>query len=311
MLTSREVILVKLESSYNTDPTPDAANDAVLVESLSWANESLKMVERKPIKSTFGKEQSIYAGTLKKISIACEIKGSGAAGTAPEIGALLQICGLSETVSAGVSVTYAPTSTPTAHKSATIYYYQDGTLRKLTGCRGDASFTIAAGDKLMANFEITGHQSGTLADSAIVTPTYDGTLPVKLIGLSSSVGTYAAVITKLEMKLNNQLAMPGDINGADGFSEIRITGRDINGSLDPEATLVATKAWEAILEGGTQQAIDTGVIGSSAGNRTQLQIPYAYFNSIAPGDRDKIRTYDIGYAGTESAGDDEFSLAFT
>ncbi|MCK7495178.1 MAG: hypothetical protein MZW92_31855 [Comamonadaceae bacterium] len=37
-----------------------------------------------------------------------EIKGSGAAGTAPELGVLLKGCGFGETVVAVTSVTYAP-----------------------------------------------------------------------------------------------------------------------------------------------------------------------------------------------------------
>jgi hypothetical protein len=53
----------------------------------------------------------VYAGTLISVSGKCEIKGSGAAGTAPEIAPLLRGAAWSETVVGGTSVTYKPTST--------------------------------------------------------------------------------------------------------------------------------------------------------------------------------------------------------
>ena len=62
-----------------------------------------------------------------------ELAGSGTAGTAPRYGALLQACGLSETIVASTSVTYAPVSS--AFSSATIYFNNDGIRHILTGCR--------------------------------------------------------------------------------------------------------------------------------------------------------------------------------
>ncbi len=384
MLTSREVILVKLETTYQQDPGLAAASDAVLVEQPSWANEGARMIERPVVKPTFGKKQQVYGGSLKTITFACEVKGSGTAGTAPEIGALLQSCSLAETVVASTSVTYAPVSTPASQKSVTVYYYQDGMLRKLYGCRGDVTFNLEAGGKLMANFSITGHQvcsgtaqagalttitlaatssavdgtyngqtititsgtgsgqsktitgyvgatkvatvsswttnpdatsvykiSGGPIDASLVSPTYDSTVPVPLVAVPASIGSYGAVITKLEVSLGNQKVTPPSITAPDGFAEILITGRDIAGSFDPEATLVATKDWENEWESGQQQAITTGAIGTTAGNKITLQIPYAYYRDISPGDRDGIRTYDVTFGATESSGDDEISLAFT
>jgi hypothetical protein len=384
MLTSREVILVKLEATYQQDPGLSASDDAVLVEQPSWANEGARMIERAVTKPTFGKKQQVFGGSLKKISFSCEVKGSGTAGHAPEIGALLQACALGETVVADTSVTYAPVSTPSSHKSVTIGYYQDGMFRKLYGCRGTVSFSLEAGGKMMAAFEMTGHQvcagtaqagaattitlastssavddtyngqtvtvtSGTGAgqsavitdyvgstkvatvaswsvatpdntsvykisggpiDAALVTPTYDSTVPVPLVAVPLSIGGYAAAITKLELSLGNTLAMPANVSAPDGFAEIRVTGRDIAGSFDPEATLVATKDWENEWESGQQQAIATGTIGTTAGNKISLSLPYAYYREIGPGDRDGIRTYEIGYAATESSGDDELQIVF-
>ena len=59
---------------------------------------------------------------------------SGSAGTAPKYGAILKACGLSETVSGGDTVTYAPVTTPS--DSVTLFVNYDGIRHMITGCRG-------------------------------------------------------------------------------------------------------------------------------------------------------------------------------
>lgn len=381
-LVNREVILFKLETNYNIDAAP-VGTDAILVESPSWANDNLKMVERPAIRSSLGKLKKIYAGGLMTVSFSVEIKGSGVAGTAPELGALLRACSIGETVVGGTSVTYAPVST--GQEFGTLYYFQDGLLRKLTGAVGSPKFSVGAGGKGMLEFTFTGHTkmrgtaqagaagsitlpanypavdgvfngqkisitSGTGAgqtrtlgvytgstkiatvtsnwtvnpdatsvfsldngpiDRAIVTPTYDSTVPVPLIAVPFSVGGFGAVIEKFEFEIGNEVSAPPDISAPDGYGQIRITNRDISGSFDPEAVLVATKDFEGDFKASSALALDTGVIGSTAGNRYRLQMPAISYREISPGDRNGIRTYSIGFGAHESATDDEFSLAFT
>ena len=382
LLTTREVILAGIETTYQQDPGLTAAAHAILVEGLGWSNEGARMNERPATRPAMSKLQQVFGGSLKKLSFTCEVKGSGAAGTAPEIGPLLRLCGLGETIVGATSVTYAPASTGFA--SGTIYYYQDGMLRKLHGCVGTVTFNLETGGRMMASFEITGHQvckgtatagaattitlaatssavndtyngqtiaitaglgagqsrtitayvgatkvatvaawttnpdatsvykiSGGPIDVALVTPTYDSTVPVPLIAIPASIGSYSAVLSKLELALNQTIAMPPDITAPDGYGTLQITGRDPSGSFDPEATLVATKDWENEWETGQLQAIATGSIGTTAGNKISLSIPYAYYREIGPGDRDGLRTYEIGYGAMGSSGDDEVSIAFT
>lgn len=308
LLVNREVILAKIESTYNTDPTPSASTNAVLVENPSWSLEGLRMVDRPVVKANLSKEQQIYAGTLRSVSFDCEIKGSGAAGTAPEIDALLQACGFLWTNTPSTSDVYTPASS--GHKSITIYYYQDGLLYKLTGCRGNVSFTITAGEKLMANFSFTGH-SAKPTDSALPTATYDATVPVGLVGLSLTVGGYSAILSSLTMDMGNSIATPPSLSASDGYGEVRITSRDVQGSIDPEQTLVATKDWENDLRAGSTLAVTTGVIGSTAGNRVKFDLPAIYYRDQSPGDRESVRTLEIPFGAVESSGDDELTITFT
>lgn len=308
MLTTREVILVKEEATYNTDAAPSPSSDAVLVENLQWSNEGARMNERAAVKNTFGKLQQVFGGTLRTVSFDVEIKGSGAAGTPPEFGPLLKACGMAETIVASTSVTYDPAST--GIKSATIYYYQDGTLMKLTGCRGDAEWKTPTGEVGKMTFTMTGHVS-PVTDVALPNPSYDSTVPAPFIGAGFTVGSYGPVIANLTVSLGNQLAMPPDANAADGFGEVRITGRDVAGSFDPEHQLVATSPFDADWRAGTTFSMATGTIGSAAGNIYEITAPAMYYRELSPGDRDAIRTLEISCGFTESAGDDEISIVFT
>lgn len=307
MLTNREVILAKIESTYNTDPVP-TTTDAVLVENPSWSFAGLRMVDRNNVKSSIATDQKIYGGTLKGVSFDVEVKGSGAAGTAPEIGVLLRACGLDETIVASTSVTYAPVST--GFESITIYYYQDGILNKLTGCRGNASFNLECGNKGTVSFTFTGHDGGT-TDVTMVTPSYDSTVPPVFINAPFSIGAYSAVIAGLSFDMSNTIATPPDVSATDGYSQVYLTKRDVNGSFSPEMTTVAVNDWIGQLKAGTTMALDTGAIGGTAGNIYRVQMPAVYYREMSPGDRDGVRTLENTIGAAESAGDDEFSLAFT
>ena len=312
MLVNREVITAKIETTYNTDSTP-AGTDAVLVENPSWSMEGLRMVDRPSVRSNIGKLQQTYAGTLMQVSFDVEMKGAGAvysASVLPEMDALLRACGFGQTLvvtASSESVTYAPVST--GHESVTIYYYQDGLRHILTGCRGNVSFNLETGNYGRASFTMTGHATA-VSDTAMVTPTYDSAVPPAVIGAAFSIDSYAAVISGLSFDMSNTIATPPDFNAADGYSAVQLTQRDVNGSIDPEAVLVATEAFEANFKAGASMALATGDIGSTQYNKYSATMPAVYYRGISPGDRDGVRAYDMPIGCAESSGDDEVSILF-
>lgn len=308
LLTRRKLLLVEIESTYNTDPVPAAADDAVLVEELTWSNEGLKMIERPAVRPSIGALRQVYGGRLVSITFNVEMKGSGAAGTAPEIGKLLRACGLAETIVASTSVTYDPAST--GHESVTCYVYEDGKRIAVTGCRGNVSFTLEAGNKPMATFALTGHVTAQ-TDVALATPTFDSTIPVPFIGGSFTIDSFAAVISALNFDLANALAMPESVNGADGYGEIQITGRDVNGSIDPLDELVATEDFIGNFTAGTEMALTTGAIGATAGNILTITMPAVSYRDAAPADRDGVAGLELAFGAGESTTDDEVAIAFT
>lgn len=315
MLVNREVILAKLEgpSNYGVDASP-TTTDAILIENVSWSHEGARMVDRPAIRQSLGSLKQIFGGTLMAVSFECEIRGAGAAYSAsvkPEVDALLQACGMTVAIDATVSnekATYTPAST--GHDSATIYYYQDGLLTKLTGCRGTVSFNMEVGGRLMGSFNFTGHTS-TPTDVGLVTPSYDSTVAPIAINGAFSIGGYSAVINSLGFDLGNSIATPPDLSASDGYGEIYITKREVTGSIDPEAVLVATNSFVADWRSGAEMALTTGVIGAVQYNRFKVDMPKVYYKDVGQGDRDNVRTYALGLGAVENSGDDEVSIEFS
>ena len=207
-------------------------------------------------------------------------------------------------------MTYAPVST--GHESATIYYYQDGILHKITGARGTFSFALEAGGIGKFSFTFTGHDAG-VADAGLATPTYDSTSPPAAVGVAFSIAAFAAVVNAFNFDMANGVSMPSNITSDDGYGEVIITGRDIAGSIDPEAVTVATHDFIGRWKSGTRGVMAVGPLGGAAGNRCTFNHPAAYYREISPGDREGLRIFDITYGAAESASgaDDEISIAFT
>ncbi len=308
LLTHRKLLLAKIESTYNVDPTPTGADDAVLVENLSWSSAGLKMNDRPAVRPSGGTLQHIYGGRLLQVSFEAEVKGSGSAGTAPDLGPLLRACGLGETIVASTSVTYAPVST--GKESCTLYLHEDGKRIIVTGCRGNVSFSMTAGGIVKATFTMTGHEAAQ-TDTALATPTYDGTDPVAFVGGSFSVGGTSLVIATLDFDLGNTVATPESVNGSDGYDEIEITGRDVNGNIDPLDELVATEDFLGIFKAGTTAALASGTIGATAGNRLAVSMPALYYRDASSADRDGLAGMALPFGAAESTTDDEVSIAFT
>jgi len=310
MLDRRAVILVKDESTYNTDSVPIAGTDAIMSEDFKWAFANSRMHQRKPVRASLATMKPIYAGTLITVSGKTEIKGSGAAGTPPETAPLLRASGWAETIVASTSVTYKPTSVQASIKSSTLYFYDDGLLLKITGARGKTNVDLAVGSVGYLMWEFTGHFV-SVTDVALPSATYDSTAPVPLLSVPFQADSYSAVIAKLAFDLGVEVSVPESMAASDGYGEIQITGRAVTGSFDPARVLIATYNFISKWQTGAVVALDTGAIGATAGNIYRVTMPAITHTEVGRGNQNNIGTYEMKFAAAESTGDDEVSVAFT
>lgn len=309
MLKNKALILAKIEVTYGTDPTPTGLANAILCGDVDYDVIDSK-VERNNIKPNYGAKRFVSIGEGQKLSFSVELKGSGVAGTAPEIGPLLRACNFTQVISAGVSVTYTPNSAQ-AGESVTLYYYLDGLLHKITGARG--SWAIAEGKVntyVTLKFEFTGIYGGPVAE-ALASPTWNATVPPVFRGAAFAIDTYAAVIDGLALECKNDVVKRADLNAATGILEWFIKERSVTAKISPEMVLPATKDFWGIWQAGTAVAM-TATIGSAAGNRCVITAPAVQLDKPKYGDRENIVTADLPLVlAPTAAGNDELVLAFT
>ncbi len=309
LLLRKRLILIETESTYGTDPTPDGA-DAVLVRDLNITPQQSDVVSRDLIRPYLGASEQLLANTRVECTFSVELAGSGTAGTAPQYGKALQACGLSQTVSAGTSVTYAPVSA--SFGSVTIHYNIDGVRHKVTGCRGTFTINANVGEIPTIDFTFTGIYNAP-DDSALPSVTY-ANQATPLVFKNGNTDTfellsYAGCLQSVTFDVGNTLVYRELIGCT---KEVLMTDRSSNGTVVLEAVTMATKDYfTAALTDSTLGNL-TFQHGTAAGNIVDFASTRIDIGDVSYGDQDGIAMLNIPYTAIPStAGNDEFSLVYT
>jgi len=307
-LTRKRLIQVKKESTYGTDSTP-AGTDALLVRNLEITPIEADVVSRDLIRPYFGNSPQLLANTRVSITFQVELAGSGTAGTAPRYGAVLQACGLSETIVAATSVTYAPASSSLS--SATIYFNNDGIRHILTGCRGTFVLNAEVGQIPTIDFTMIGVYNAP-TDTALPSVTYSAQASPLIFkqGNTSSFQffSYAGCLQSVSLDIANETVYR-ELVGC--TKEILITDRAPSGTVMIEAPALATKDYFSIAQTETTGNL-TFLHGTTAGNRVTLTAGQCDITNPTYGDQDGVQMLNIPYVAVPTtAGNDELSLAFT
>jgi hypothetical protein len=307
-LTRKRLILVKKETTYGTDSTP-AGTDALLVRNLDITPIEADLVSRDLIRPYLGNSPSLLANSRVSITFQVELAGSGTAGTAPRFGSILQACGMSETIVATTSVTYAPVSA--SFSSATIYFNNDGILHKATGCRGTFTMNAAVGEIPTLDFTMTGVYNAP-TDTAAPTVTYSNQASPLVFkqGNTSSFQffSYAGCLQSVSFDIANSTVYR-ELVGC--TKEVLITDRKPSGTVMIEAVALATKDYFNIAQTETTGNL-TFLHGTTAGNRVTFTVSQADISNPSYGDQDGIQMLNIPFiAVPTSSGNDEVSIAFT
>lgn len=309
LLSRKRLILAKTESVYGTDPTPTGASNAILVRNLEITPLQAETVSRDLIRPYLGVSDQLLAQTRVEVTFEVELAGSGTAGTAPAYGPVLKACGLSETVVATTSVTYAPVSS--SFSSCTIYFHNDGIRHKVTGCRGTWSLSAEVGAIPFISFTMTGIYNAP-TDETLPSPTYANQAAPLIFknGNTSnfSIFSYSGCLQSLNFDLANETVYR-ELVGC--TKEVLITNRAPNGTCVIEAPSIATKDFFTIANGSSTGSISFQH-GATAGNIVTFTTAQSDIGSPTYSDQDGIQMLNLPYlAIPTSAGNDELSLAYT
>lgn len=309
LLTRKRLILLETETTYGTDPTPDGA-DAVLVRDLNITPLQSDVVSRDLVRPYLGASEQLLANTRVECTFSVELAGSGTAGTAPRYGKALLACGMSQTIVASTSVTYAPVSS--SFGSCTIYYNIDGVLHKVTGARGTFTINGAVGEIPTIDFTFTGIYN-TPTDTALPAVTY-GNQATPLVFKNGNTTdfqllSYAGCLQSVSFDVGNSLVYR-ELVGC--TKEVLLTDRAATGSVTLEAVTMATKNYfTAALSDGTLGNL-LFQHGQTAGNIIDFASTRVDIGDVSYSDQDGIHMLNIPYTCVPStSGNDEFSLVYT
>jgi hypothetical protein len=305
------VLLAKEEGTYNSDPTPTVAANAI-ESSVVKVNFNADLLTRDNLRSNISAVAPVVGKRFVEVQFTCELKGSGTAGVAPRIGDLIEACAFSEVASVGSSVVYQPCSSN--KKSVTLYIYDldsaSAVLHKVTGAIGDVKLKATAGQYGVLDFTFRGNYNAD-ADVALPSaPTYDTTVPPVVESCQLTVNSVnSLVIQEISLSMDNAIIEREDVNSANGLKGFEITGRDPKGTINPEAVLAATYNFTADWAASAQRALSM-VVGSVAGNRVMITAPKLVIESVSDGDRNGLLTRDVPFRLGQNAGNDEVVLKF-
>jgi len=309
LLSRKRLILAKTETTYGTDPTPTGSANAILVRNLEITPLQADTVTRDLIRPYLGNSDQLLAQTRVEVTFEVELAGSGAAGTAPAYGPVLKACGLSETVSAGTSVTYAPVSA--SFSSVTIHFHNDGIRHKVTGCRGTFELNAEVGQIPVISFTMTGIYNAP-SDESLPSPTYANQAAPLIFknGNTSnfSIFSYSGCLQSLSFQMANEVVYR-ELVGC--TKESLIVNRAPAGDVVIEAPSIATKDFFAIATGSSTGSISFQH-GGTAGNIVTFTTAQSDIANPSYSDQDGIQMLNLPYVAVPtSAGNDELSLVYT
>jgi hypothetical protein len=310
----QRIVLVKIETTYGSDPTPTVAANAIEVKGLS-IQYPFDVLERDLQHEDMSQDAPVTGKRMAEISFEMELKGGGTRGTASKISPLLKACRMTEDAVAATKVAYVPGA---VNYSCTIYVYDVNVtasanylLHKFLGCVGNAEISMKAGQipTIKFSFKALYTKPSDVADPG--TPVYESTLPPVVKSASMTWGTEAGLIIEdIQVMLNNVIAERPSINSATSIAGYTVTGRKPTGNINPEKTLIAEYDFFDDLEDKNAKALQT-TAGAVSGNIIMISATNVTVDKINIANRNGIGTLDLPVHFNRVAGNDEFSLVFT
>tara|TARA_R100000700_G_scaffold12536_1_gene17825 strand:+ start:273 stop:1208 length:936 start_codon:yes stop_codon:yes gene_type:complete len=308
-LHRKRSLLAKAESSYGTNPTPTGSANYVEVIDLNIEPVVSDEVSRDLIRPYMGNYEVLLANTRVNATFDVEMAGSGSAGTAPKYGAILKACGLSETVSGGDTVTYAPVTTPS--DSVTLFVNYDGIRHMITGCRGTFSLVCEVNQIPRISFSLTGIFNAP-TDQALptVTRSNQATPLIFKNGSTSNFAIFgfAAALQSWNLDFNNEVIYRELVGGT---KEVLITDRRPSGTAVVESVALSSHNFFTDAT-GSSTGTNTWLHGTTAGNKITVSCPQTDLGQPTYEESDGVTMLSLPFYATPTASaNNEFSLVYT
>jgi Phage tail tube protein len=296
-------ILHKIETIYGTDAGPAAA-DALIASNVTFTPMEGEEVSRDLMLPYLGNQGVKLAGIYARIEFDIEAAGAGAAGDIPKYGSVLRICGMSETISAATSVTYAIVEDDV--EAGSLYFVSDKVQHVMLGCRGNVSVSFTPKGIPKFRFTVLG-LLGTITDigamPAVSKTGWTDPLIVSKAATVMSLHGWTATAESLSIDLGNKVEPRFLI----GEENMLIADRGVTGTAVVTAKSLATINWFDIAQSRARGALSL-VHGVAAGNIVEVASPTVEIGRPTQGETQGISNYSLPLSLCSDVGLDELEL---
>jgi hypothetical protein len=317
-------ILLKLETTYGTDPTPTGGSNAILKGNVSISPLNANNVSRDLVRPYFGGSEQLVGSASVEVTFDVEFQSSGSmtTPTIPAWDSIIQACAFKAGAgSAGSRVEYDFVSDYSLLKSATIYYNDDGVLHKAVGCFGTMSLKMNVGERPVMSFKFTGLDGGISAAAspaetltAWKTPLVvaDPNTGAMTLGCTYATGALSGgteyVSGGLEIDLGNAVSF-NDLLGTAALpgQRVDITNRDVTGKVMFDLTAANEVTFMTNVKANTVQSLGL-VHGTAAGFKMLVYAPAVQMINPRKEDKNGRRMIGFDLRLLPSSGNDELKI---
>lgn len=296
-------MLHAIETTYGEDAEPVAA-DAILATNVTITPIEGQEVSRDLMLPYMGNQGVVLAGMYARVEFDIEIAGAGAAGTVPKYGSILRVAGMSETVVAGTSVTYAIVED--AVESGSLYFIQDKVQHVLLGGQASIAATFTPSGIPRWRVSYVG-LLGQITDIGVmpvvskagwITP-----LHVSKANTTMTLHGWSSIAESLTLDLGNTLTPRFLI----GDERIIISDRNSTGTAVVEAKSLAEIDWFDRAITRVQGPLSL-IHGKTAGNIVEHSSPAVEIGRPTQGQTNGIINYSLGLSLVPVVGRDELKI---
>lgn len=249
------LLAAKLETTNGTAISVSATDADHLVYGFDYSPDAASA--ERPLNGSMGSDVSIPGAQTGTVRFNVQLAGKGSVSAVPPwADRFLPACGYTKT---GSQFDRAVTG-----QTLTIAWFEDGLKNIFYGAAGTFKLSGTTSQPAEAMFEFKGlHLSET--DVSIISPTFPSVLPPIWAGSTTTIASYTPVLSKFEIDAGNQIEYRPDQAAAGGIRCALIVNHLPKLTIDPEATLVATRNWDSIYRAMTEEAFSLS-LGSVSNN---------------------------------------------
>jgi len=313
LLTRRRVMAAKIEDTPGTAEALSASEAAFNVfEPQTQPNVEFNERDGQGATSPLAGVPGARGG---QATFAVEVVGSGSVGAPVPAWAstFLPACGLYDDSDIFKLDSRPPEAAGSNAKTLTIGVYEDGLLKVLRGCMGNAVMRFTAGRPARIEFTFTGLWVQP-SDVALLAPNYPSTLPRRFASSALTIGSWTPKVAEVTVDLGNEVVLREDATDLTGYHSAVIVNRRVTGTLNPESTLIASADPHADWLNPTERALLLRLgVGSADGNLIQLDAPKFQLTNVQGGDRGGVGIHELSFQLNRSAdaGEDELTVTFS